>query len=115
MDGTTATLSWTASAADGVDEEPTNYVLEAGTAPGASNVATVNVGNTTTFRTEVSSGNYFVRVKAQNSLGESDSVRGARDSRAGHATGTDCADSRWVGRARQSAMDRVRGWLRAGR
>jgi len=70
--GTTATLSWTASAADGVDEEPTNYVLEAGTAPGARNVATVNVGNTTTFRTEVSSGNYFVRVKAQNSQGESD-------------------------------------------
>ena len=70
--GTTATLSWTASAADGVDEEPTNYVLEAGTAPGARNVATVNVGNATTFRTEVSSGNYFVRVKAQNSQGESD-------------------------------------------
>jgi len=70
--GTTATLSWTASAADGVDEVPTNYVLEAGTSPGASNVATVNVGNTTTFRAEVSSGTYFVRVKAQNELGESD-------------------------------------------
>jgi hypothetical protein len=70
--GTTATLSWTAAAADGVDEQPTNYVIEAGTSPGASNVATVNVGNTTTFRAEVTSGNYFVRVKAQNSLGESD-------------------------------------------
>ena len=98
--GTTATLSWTSSAADGVDEEPTNYVLEAGTAPGASNVATVNVGNTTTFRTEVSSGNYFVRVKAQNSLGESIRPR-SRDSRPRHATGTDCADLGRVGRARR--------------
>jgi hypothetical protein len=70
--GTTATLSWTASAADGVDDVPTNYVLEAGTSPGARNVASVNVGNATSFRTEVTSGNYFVRVKAQNALGESD-------------------------------------------
>ena len=39
---------------------------------GASNVATVNVGNTTSFSTEVGSGNYFVRVRAVNELGESD-------------------------------------------
>jgi predicted phage tail protein len=47
-------------------------VIEAGTAPGASNVARVNVGNTTSFSTEITSGNYFVRVRAQNALGESD-------------------------------------------
>ena len=70
--GTTATLSWTAPVADSVGETPTNYVLEAGTAPGASNVATVNVGTATTYRAEVQSGTYYVRVKAQNVMGESD-------------------------------------------
>jgi hypothetical protein len=70
--GTTATLSWTASAADSVDDMPTNYVLEAGTAPGATNVATLNVGTATTFRAVVPSGTYYVRVKAQNAVGESD-------------------------------------------
>jgi hypothetical protein len=70
--GKRATLSWAASAADAAEDVPTAYVLEAGTAPGASNVATVNVGNTTSFSTEVGSGNYFVRVRAVNELGESD-------------------------------------------
>jgi hypothetical protein len=70
--GTTATMTWTASAADAAEDEATNYVIVAGTAPGASNVARVNVGNTTTFSTEVPSGTYYVRVIAQNELGESD-------------------------------------------
>jgi hypothetical protein len=70
--GTTATLSWTASAADGQEDTPTHYVLEAGTTRGASDVARLNVGNTTVFRVEITSGTYYARVKAQNAAGESD-------------------------------------------
>lgn len=70
--GTTATLSWAASSADAAEDVPSAYVLEAGTAPGSSNVAKLNVGNTTSFRTEVPTGNYYVRVRAVNALGESD-------------------------------------------
>lgn len=70
--GTTATLSWTASAADAADDVPTNYVLEAGTVPGEANVARVSVGNRTVYSVEVPSGSYFVRVRAENAEGESD-------------------------------------------
>jgi hypothetical protein len=70
--GVTATLSWTAPVADTVEDVATNYVLEAGTAPGASNVATINVGAATTFTAQVTSGAYYVRVRAQNAQGESD-------------------------------------------
>jgi hypothetical protein len=70
--GTTATLSWTPPSADGVDEAATSYVIEAGTSPGSSNVGTLNVGNTTSFRADVASGTYYVRVRALNDVGESD-------------------------------------------
>jgi hypothetical protein len=80
--GITATLSWVASSADtvagvassadSVGDRPTNYVVEAGTAPGESNVARLNVGNRTTFTTVVPSGTYYVRIRAQNAEGESD-------------------------------------------
>ena len=70
--GTTATFSWVSSSADIEADMPTNYVLEAGTAPGESNVATLNVGNTTAFTTEVPSGTYYVRIRAQNAEGDSD-------------------------------------------
>jgi predicted phage tail protein len=70
--GTTATLAWIAPAADSLDDLPTSYLLEAGTTPGASDVARVNVGNTTVYRVEITSGTYYVRVRAQNALGESD-------------------------------------------
>ena len=70
--GTTATFSWVSSSADTVADMPTNYVLEAGTAPGESDVATLNVGNTTAFTTEVPSGTYYVRIRAQNAEGDSD-------------------------------------------
>lgn len=69
--GTTATVSWVPSSADSAADVPTNYVLEAGTAPGERNVATLSVGNTTTFTTEVPSGIYYVRIKAENAEGES--------------------------------------------
>jgi hypothetical protein len=70
--GTTATMSWVAPSADSAEDVPTNYVIQAGTTPGASDVAQLSVGNTTRFTTDVPSGNYYVRVIAQNALGESD-------------------------------------------
>ncbi len=71
--GTTAVLSWTAPVADGpVEDVPTSYVLEAGTAPGASNVAQVNLGNVTRFSAPIPSGTYYVRVRAANAYGDSD-------------------------------------------
>ena len=47
-------------------------MIEAGTTPGASDVARLNAGNHTVFHVQITSGNYFVRVKAQNPDGESD-------------------------------------------
>jgi len=47
-------------------------VLEAGTAPGSSNVAQVNLGNVTRFSTPIPSGTYYVRVRAENAEGDSD-------------------------------------------
>lgn len=70
--GTMATLSWTAPVADTVADVPNNYVLEAGSAPGLSDVTTLPVGNTTSFSVDVPRGNYYVRVRAVNDLGESD-------------------------------------------
>ena len=71
--GTTAVLTWTAPASDGaIEDRPTSYVIEAGTAPGASDVATVAVGNVTTIQTSVPSGTYYVRVRATNDYGDSE-------------------------------------------
>jgi predicted phage tail protein len=71
--GTTAVLTWTAPAADGaMEDRPTSYVIEAGTAPGASDVATVAVGNVTTIQADIPSGTYYVRVRAVNDYGDSE-------------------------------------------
>jgi predicted phage tail protein len=71
--GTTATFTWASSAGDtAAADTPTSYVLEAGTAPGESNVARLNIGNRTTFTTEVTYGTYYVRVRAVNAEGDSD-------------------------------------------
>jgi hypothetical protein len=71
--GTTAVLSWTASSGDGsAEDQPTAYVLEAGTAPGLSDVTTMTVGNVTSFRADVPPGTYYVRLRAVNELGESE-------------------------------------------
>ena len=70
--GTTATVSWTAPAADSAEDVPTDYVLEAGTARGRSDTASVRVGNVTSFSADVSYGTYYVRVRAENAFGESD-------------------------------------------
>ena len=72
--GSTATLTWRASAADSLEDTPTGYVLEAGTSPGLADVATVPVGNVTSFSTEIAAGTYYVRVRAVNELGGSHST-----------------------------------------
>ena len=70
--GTTATLTWTTAAGASAEDTPTNFVLEAGSTPGLSDVARIRVGNTTSFSANVSSGTYYVRVRAINDYGESD-------------------------------------------
>lgn len=71
--GTRAVLSWTAPATDGaVEDQPTAYVLEAGTRRGAADVATVTVNNATTFSADIPTGTYYVRVRATNAYGDSD-------------------------------------------
>lgn len=68
-----AVLSWTPSTEDGTGEDaPAAYVIQAGTASGLANLATVPVGNVTTFQTTVPPGVYFVRVVAVNDMGVSE-------------------------------------------
>lgn len=61
------TLMWAPPAGD--PGQASSYVLEAGSAPGLSNLAVVNVGNVTAFRAAVPAGVYYVRVRAANSRG----------------------------------------------
>jgi hypothetical protein len=62
--GNTVTLGWSAPGGQ------TGYQLEAGSAPGSSNIAVLTLGNVTTFSTAgVPSGNYFLRVRARNAAG----------------------------------------------
>ena len=63
------TLTWIQPAGS-----PTTYVVEAGSAPGLANLASVSTGNATPafVATAVLPGNYFVRVRARNASGTSD-------------------------------------------
>lgn len=71
--GSRATFTWAQPAADGAsDEEPTHYVIEAGTAAGAADVAQLHVGNVRSFSTPVPPGTYYVRIRSANQFGESD-------------------------------------------
>jgi hypothetical protein len=70
--GTQTTVSWVPSSADSPDMVPTNYILEAGTAPGLADVAAIPLGTTTSFSAEVPTGVYYVRVRATNDNGDSD-------------------------------------------
>lgn len=66
----TVTLTWTAPAGGGTPEE---YVVQAGTASGLSNVATSGTGQTATalIAPGVPPGTYFIRVRSKNSAGVS--------------------------------------------
>jgi hypothetical protein len=66
--GTLLRLSWNQAAA------ATSYQLEAGTAPGASNVFSGDLGSSTSQQFDISgiaAGSYFVRVRAKNGCGTS--------------------------------------------
>lgn len=70
--GTTVVISWTAPSADTAEDVPTNYVVEAGTSPGTKDAAVMRVGNVTSISANVTTGTYYVRVRAENPYGESD-------------------------------------------
>jgi plastocyanin len=62
--GGTVALRWNPAAG------ATSYILEAGTSSGVANVASADVGATTTFTgSGVVAGTYFVRVRGQNNCG----------------------------------------------
>ena len=63
--GLLVALSWPASAG------ATTYLLDAGTASGATDVGTASVGNVTTYQGVGAAGGYFVRVRAANACGVS--------------------------------------------
>lgn len=65
--GGTASFTWLAPTTGGA---PAGYVLEAGSAPGLSDLATVPLGIQPSFATEnVPPGTYYVRVRARNAHG----------------------------------------------
>jgi hypothetical protein len=65
----TVTLSWHRSSVGGA---PTGYVIEAGDAPGNSNLAVLPTGSAmTSFRVTAPPGRYHVRVRALNGAGTS--------------------------------------------
>lgn len=66
VNGTTVTLTWTASSG------ATGYRLEAGFSAGTSNAANLVIGTTPSYvATQVPAGTYFVRVRAIDGSGES--------------------------------------------
>ncbi|HUE89595.1 MAG TPA: fibronectin type III domain-containing protein [Vicinamibacterales bacterium] len=68
VSGTSVSLTWTAPTLGGV---VATYVVEAGSAPGRTDLASVATGSTVTAVgfTDVPAGFYYVRVRAQNAAG----------------------------------------------
>ena len=69
--GSTVTLAWTNQASRAI---ATSLVVEAGSAPGLSNLARLPVaaGQSSLIVTDVPPGTYFVRVRAMNGTGAGD-------------------------------------------
>jgi len=63
-EGSLVSLTWSAPAG-----QVSGYVIEAGSAPGLSDVGMLNVGAATAFGTTASPGVYYVRVRAVNTQG----------------------------------------------
>jgi predicted phage tail protein len=67
VNGSLVTFTWTGGGGCAV----TNYILAAGSAPGLSNIAVVNLGTATSLMASAPAGTYYVRVAAQNAVGTS--------------------------------------------
>ena len=69
--GGTVQFGWTAPNYSGTSNGPTSYVLEAGSGPGLSNLAVMDLGSAATSFTAsgIAPGTYYVRVKAKNLCG----------------------------------------------
>jgi hypothetical protein len=67
VNGSFVTLDWATSGGCGA----TNYILFAGSGPGLSDIAIVNLGLTTSFSASAPAGTFYVRVVAQNAFGSS--------------------------------------------
>lgn len=69
VSGSLVTLHWNPPDSGGA---PTAYTIEAGSSPGAANLAIFETaGTATSFSTGAPAGNYYVRVKARNHVGVS--------------------------------------------
>jgi hypothetical protein len=64
--GSVVSLQWSPPTQGGA---PDSYLVEAGSIPGASNLAMFDVGLTTTITATAAPGTYFVRVRARNTGG----------------------------------------------
>lgn len=64
-----AHLSWTTSATQPGVTPSSNFILEAGQVPGASDLAVFPLGQALTFGTSVSSGTYYARIRASDPCG----------------------------------------------
>lgn len=70
VSGSTVALAWTAPVGG---DAPTSYTVQAGSANGLSNLANFDTGGTSTILTvmNVPAGSYYVRIRANNSAGQS--------------------------------------------
>ena len=68
VSGSTVAIAWTAPVSGGA---PSAYQLQAGSAPGLSNIATIAVAGTSLVVPGVPNGTYYVRVVAGNAAGVS--------------------------------------------
>ncbi len=66
VSGNTVELSWNVPPGG---TPPASYVVSAGSGPGQSNLAVMDVGSTTSFAADAPNGLYFVRVAARNACG----------------------------------------------